>query len=138
MSLVQPHFNRLTVIDGRYPHGVRPVEGTRDPLKARLVLHGWFTEPTPFFEGGSSFRDAVSHVLRVLQNLLHKRLSNAGEILAEHAPPYRSGPVDEQAAVEALNSALEGFYEVNSCPALLKVPIGHTHDARLVTKLDPP
>ena len=48
---MQPHFNRLTVFDGRYPHGVRPVEGTRDPLKARLVLHGWFTEPTPFFEG---------------------------------------------------------------------------------------
>ena len=52
VSLVQPHFNRLTVFDGRYPHGVRPVEGTRDPLKARLVLHGWFTEPTPFFDGG--------------------------------------------------------------------------------------
>ena len=51
VSLVQPRFNRLTVFDGRYPHGVRPVEGTRDPLKARLVLHGWFTEPTPFFDG---------------------------------------------------------------------------------------
>jgi len=51
VSLVQPQFNRLTVFDGRYPHGVRPVEGTRDPLKARLVLHGWFTEPTPFFDG---------------------------------------------------------------------------------------
>ena len=51
VSLVQPQFNRLTVFDGRFPHGVRPVEGTRDPLKSRLVLHGWFTEPTPFFEG---------------------------------------------------------------------------------------
>ena len=51
VSSVQPRFNRLTVFDGRYPHGVRPVEGTRDPLKARLVLHGWFTEPTPFFDG---------------------------------------------------------------------------------------
>ena len=51
VHLVEPRFNRLTVFDGRYPHGVRPVEGTRDPLKARLVLHGWFTDPTPFFEG---------------------------------------------------------------------------------------
>ena len=53
VHLVEPRFNRLTVFDGRYPHGVRPVEGTRDPLKARLVLHGWFTDPTPFFEGGT-------------------------------------------------------------------------------------
>ena len=51
VSLVQQQFNRLTVFDGRFPHGVRPVEGTRDPLKSRLVLHGWFTEPTPFFDG---------------------------------------------------------------------------------------
>lgn len=37
-------------------HGVRPplrrVEGERDPRGARLVLHGWFTEPEPHFEGG--------------------------------------------------------------------------------------
>ncbi len=51
VTLVEPRFNRLTVFDGRYPHGVRPVEGTRDPLRARLVLHGWFTEPSPFFDG---------------------------------------------------------------------------------------
>ena len=52
VTLVPPLFNRLTVFDPRYPHGVRAVEGTRDPLKARLVLHGWFTEPAPFFNGG--------------------------------------------------------------------------------------
>jgi hypothetical protein len=42
-QLVEPRFNRLTVFDPRIPHGVREVRGTRDPLKARLVLHGWFT-----------------------------------------------------------------------------------------------
>lgn len=45
-------FNRLTVFDARLPHGVRRVEGERDPRGARLVLHGWFTEPEPFFDGG--------------------------------------------------------------------------------------
>ena len=49
-----PLFNRLTVFDPRYPHGVRLVEGVQDPLKARLVLHGWFTEPVPFFDGGAA------------------------------------------------------------------------------------
>ena len=44
-------FNRLTVFDPRLPHGVRPVEGVRDPRQARLVLHGWFADPEPFFTG---------------------------------------------------------------------------------------
>ena len=53
------------------PHGVRPVRGTRDPQKGRLVLHGWFTEPAPFVDG----------------------------------------PLDAEAAAEALNAALDGVFE---------------------------
>ena len=36
------------------PHCVVPtqVEGMHDPLEARVVLHGWFTQPSPFFAGG--------------------------------------------------------------------------------------
>lgn len=37
IDTVEPHFNRLTVFDPRFPHGVRPVAGTRDPRKGRLV-----------------------------------------------------------------------------------------------------
>jgi len=44
---IRPEFNRLTVFDGRIPHGVSRVDGSKDPLKARIVLHGWFTEPCP-------------------------------------------------------------------------------------------
>ena len=51
-NTVEPRFNRLTCFDARLPHGVRRVEGERDPRGARLVIHGWFTEPEPFFEGG--------------------------------------------------------------------------------------
>lgn len=40
VTLVEPLFNQLTVFDPRFPHGVRPVHGTRDPMKSRLVLHG--------------------------------------------------------------------------------------------------
>jgi len=50
-TLVEPHFGRFTVFDPRFPHGVRAVQGTRDPCGARIVLHGWFTAPTPFFTG---------------------------------------------------------------------------------------
>ena len=51
---VEPLYNRLTIFDARLPHGVNRVEGERDPRKARLVIHGWFTEPEPFFDGGLS------------------------------------------------------------------------------------
>ena len=51
-DLIEPHMGRLTVFDPRFPHGVRLVEGEREPARGRVVLHGWFTEPTPFFTGG--------------------------------------------------------------------------------------
>ena len=44
-------FNRLTVFDPRYPHGVTEVRGTQDPRQARLVIHGWFMEPKTYIEG---------------------------------------------------------------------------------------
>ena len=51
VTAVEPAFNRLVLFDPRLPHGVREVQGTRDPRKGRLVVTGWFTEPTPFFTG---------------------------------------------------------------------------------------
>ncbi|EFJ42896.1 hypothetical protein VOLCADRAFT_96875 [Volvox carteri f. nagariensis] len=58
VTRVPAPFNRLTVFDPRFPHGVRQVHGTRDPRKSRLVLHGWFTEPAPFFQGPLDPADA--------------------------------------------------------------------------------
>jgi len=48
---IKPDFNRLVVFDPRIPHGVTRVSGTMDPRCARLVLHGWFTEPKPYLKG---------------------------------------------------------------------------------------
>ena len=61
-TVVPPLFNRLTCFDARLPHGVQRVEGERYPRRARLVLHGWFTEPETFFDGGLS-GEAVSHAI---------------------------------------------------------------------------
>lgn len=47
VELIPPRFNQLTVFDPRIPHGVRPVQGTRDPLRSRVVLHSWFQYPSP-------------------------------------------------------------------------------------------
>ncbi len=59
---VEPRFGQLLAFDGRIPHGVRQVEGTRDPLHGRLVIHGWFVEPRPFIEGPHR-RDQVSRAV---------------------------------------------------------------------------
>ena len=56
------------------PHGVRRVEGVRDPRAARLVLHGWFTEPVPHFEGGLD-EDAVSAGLEPAVTALMEAIS---------------------------------------------------------------
>jgi hypothetical protein len=56
---VAPRFNRLVVFDPRLPHGVTPVTGTMDPREARLVVHGWFTEPKPCLEGSLSAAKAA-------------------------------------------------------------------------------
>ena len=45
-------FNRLVVFDPRIPHGVTEVSGTKDPREGRLVVHGWFTTPKTYIEGG--------------------------------------------------------------------------------------
>jgi len=53
MIELQPaRFNQLLVFDARIPHGVRRVEGTRDPAESRLVLHGWFKPPSLIVGGG--------------------------------------------------------------------------------------
>lgn len=81
---IAPQFNRLVVFDPRLPHGVTPVTGTRDPREARLVVHGWFTEPRPCLKGPLSARrvaplldDAVGHLVEGLagEGRLHGMLS---------------------------------------------------------------
>lgn len=49
---IPSQFNQLVVFDPRFPHGVTEVKGMRDPLQARLVMHGWFVEPRPYVVGG--------------------------------------------------------------------------------------
>ena len=65
-----PRFGRLLAFDPRLPHGVRRVEGTREPREGRLVIHGWFLQPRPFIEGPLGRRplaeaiDAVTAAVR--------------------------------------------------------------------------
>jgi hypothetical protein len=70
-------FNQLTVFDARIPHGVRMVQGTRDPLDSRVVLHGWFRDPElSLSEDIDDQRSAVA--LKLAMAHLSKRLQNSG------------------------------------------------------------
>jgi hypothetical protein len=62
--------NRLVVFDPRYPHGVTRVNGVEDLLDARLVIHGWFTEPRPMIEGALTARKAIPGMDQIAQHLM--------------------------------------------------------------------
>lgn len=57
---VPAKFNRLLVFNPALPHGVREVRGTHDPRFGRLVIHGWFVNPRPFWYGPLNIND-ISH-----------------------------------------------------------------------------
>lgn len=62
-------MNQLVVFDPRFPHGVTEVKGTRDPLKSRLVLHGWFVNPRPYVTGGLTTAQVQKSVQGVFKGL---------------------------------------------------------------------
>lgn len=79
MDFIKPDFNRLVVFDPRFPHGVTQVQGVRDPLEARLVIHGWFVEPRPYVVGGLS-ADAVQETLTPLIMKLAEIIADIGDV----------------------------------------------------------
>lgn len=78
MDFISPDFNRLTVFDPRFPHGVTTVQGVRDPLQARLVIHGWFVEPRPYVVGGLS-TELVQPILAELIHSLSDFVGTSGD-----------------------------------------------------------
>jgi len=56
-TLIVPKFNRLALFNPSLSHGVREVTGTMDPRRGRLVIHGWFVQPRPFWVGPLTVKD---------------------------------------------------------------------------------
>jgi len=70
-ALIAPKFNRLTLFNPSLVHGVNPVRGSHDPRDGRLVVHGWFVNPRPFWTGPLT----IEEVRRVLDEDLSQALS---------------------------------------------------------------
>lgn len=54
---IPPRFNQLLIFDPRVPHSVQQIRGTRNLVEGRLVIHGWFVQPRPFFVGPLTRRE---------------------------------------------------------------------------------
>src|SRR5690606_13428701 len=66
---IPANFNQLLVFDPRIPHGVVPVHGVQNPLKARVVIHGWFTNPRPIIVGGLGQKRTADFLNQVIMDL---------------------------------------------------------------------
>lgn len=75
IELLPSNLNQLILFDPRIPHGVSEVKGTRDPLKSRLVIHGWFVNPRPYVVGGLSTKE--------VQKSLAKPFDELGQLLTQ-------------------------------------------------------
>lgn len=95
LDVIPSKMNQLVVFDPRFPHGVSEVKGTRNPLDARLVIHGWFVNPRPYVVGGlstsqvqKSLNSAFENLNLVLEQIdllngtvsLRLRVSKAGQV----------------------------------------------------------
>jgi hypothetical protein len=96
---IPPYFGRMTVFDPRKPHGVTMVDGVKNPLDARIVLHGWYTEPSAYFEGHideTTATDVLNHTLEALYEELGQLSMACGTlILRIH--------ITHQGTVESIN-----------------------------------
>lgn len=83
-DLIEPEFGRLTVFDPRLPHGVNRVDGVQDPREARLVLHGWFTQPEPIVSKGLLVKSVQSQLADLIRTnaLLFEGSENVTGVLS--------------------------------------------------------
>jgi len=105
-TLIEPNFGQLTVFDPRFPHGVRIVEGgNRDPRQGRVVLHGWFTAPTPFFNGTLD-DEKVTPVLNEHLGGLYEALSELPPAVGTATVRLSVGPNGKMTGLEFLTNTV--------------------------------
>jgi hypothetical protein len=105
VDTVAPEFNRLVVFNPAIPHGVKEVRGTHDPREGRLVIHGWFVNPRPFWYGPLRASDISQGVESGLQAALSGQLNLGRGLLSTRLAITAVGRVQK---VEFLMSTLIG------------------------------
>lgn len=116
---IPPQFNQLTVFDSRIPHGVMTVEGTRNPLDSRVVLHGWFEPPALRVEGTLSFADTepVSDIVRRTWNEKSTKLGPLHGVLTMRLQ------IDEIGKVETVQPIATTLKSLGAEPVMIEAAI---------------
>ena len=133
-TLVPSQFNQMLVFDDRLPHAVQRIEGTMEPTKGRVVLHGHFVEGPPAVEGalattqvdetlravGADIGAFVGEVGRGLAGAVNLRLTIAPDgavqtiaTLFDRLLPFQGGAAEPEQAVKGVAQ----FFEALQFPA---------------------
>lgn len=144
LSRIKPHFNQLLVMDGRVPHCVEQVREVSDPRDGRLVIHGWFLNPRPFYVGPLKASVLQNELSRIFESGIFG-LEGAQGVLSFRFKVSRSGKVSDlkllahtlrgpdsekigQAVVE-IASQLKGCrLGKQAGPSLVTLPLVFSHD----------
>ncbi|MGZ3721773.1 MAG: 2OG-Fe(II) oxygenase [Bdellovibrionales bacterium] len=86
-------FNRLLVFNPSIPHGVNQVRGTHDPRYGRLVIHGWFVNPRPFWYGPLKVAEISRGIEQGLEDVLAGELNLGRGMLSTRLAILPSGKV---------------------------------------------
>ena len=120
-QFIEPKMNRLTLVDPRYPQGEERVEGAEELNQARVVIHGWFTEPRPMLEGALSFKKISTQLDQFALGILSKieKTEHTG-LLSLRLKINSSGKIDSTTVLTShlINSSGEVL-----APSLLKKSI---------------
>lgn len=105
-TLIKPKQNRLIVFDPRLPHGVRQVSGVHGVLDGRLVIHGWFVQPRPFFYGPLK-ESTVAMVLDETLGLVGREMARE-DVTGYVSLRLRVSPAGRVSSLQWLTNSLVG------------------------------
>ncbi len=101
---IPPRFNRLTLFNPACVHGVRPVKGTFDPRQGRLVIHGWFVNPRPFWTGPLTVNQIGEGLDDTLARLHFRKKTRLAGFASFRLKIEKSGKISKvQKLVQTLN-----------------------------------
>jgi hypothetical protein len=78
-ELMPANFNQLLIFDDRIVHATPTIEGSMDPMEARIAMVGHIRATSPLVSGGVSWAEARSVIAQALPGL-KDRLQNHKEV----------------------------------------------------------
>lgn len=143
LATLAPRFNQLLVFDGRVPHGVARVDGTRDPVHSRIAIHGWFLEPVLSAEGALSVRDIEEPARAVVDTWQSKRTDGGPlhGVASVRLAVDGKGTVTQAEALASTLLSLDGRLQVAETAAQLafelsrrtRFPLASAGDETIIT-----